>query len=474
MYCRPADLFKIMVGMNEGAMMNTTKARGMRILLSLILVGSALIAVVKPASAATLIVVTTTLDENGNGSDCALREAIMAANTNKAVGGCPSGVAAGTALSSPYDIYLPAGIYNLTIPGSVADEFNKGEFSPEKGDLNISGAITIRGAGMDDSTIRSTTGSRVLYILNANAVNISNVGITGGFNGVAPDPVSDGGGLLIYSSNVNLRFVKVYGNTPNGGGGGINIRGTSAVYIDRSEITNNTAQSAAGINNDGVSLTIERSAIYQNTANPATGSANGAVSASSGTTWVVNSTIAKNTAPSPGGGGVTVAGGAALYLLNDTIADNSGAGLDINGGGWIKNTIVARPAPGYPNCQVNRQGFVSLGHNAFGGTECNILKVSFDKNVTPSEETTYLDSILQPNGGLTLNYALPNDPANANASPFVDAGDNAGCPNVDQRFLSRPAIGKVGITITPVCDIGAFELFGTPLTQNLFLPQVRR
>jgi CSLREA domain-containing protein len=43
-----------------------------------------------PASAVT-ITVTTTLDEWNEGPDCGLREAIQAANTNAAFGGCPAG-----------------------------------------------------------------------------------------------------------------------------------------------------------------------------------------------------------------------------------------------------------------------------------------------------------------------------------------------------------------------------------------------
>ncbi|MBL8171656.1 MAG: CSLREA domain-containing protein, partial [Acidobacteria bacterium] len=50
-----------------------------------------------PASAASAaaafntITVNTVADQNGTGADCSLREAIIAANTNAAFGGCPAG-----------------------------------------------------------------------------------------------------------------------------------------------------------------------------------------------------------------------------------------------------------------------------------------------------------------------------------------------------------------------------------------------
>jgi len=46
--------------------------------------------------AASTINVTTTLDEYRSGSLCSLREAVQAANTNLAFGGCPAG-------SGPFD-----------------------------------------------------------------------------------------------------------------------------------------------------------------------------------------------------------------------------------------------------------------------------------------------------------------------------------------------------------------------------------
>jgi hypothetical protein len=54
------------------------------------------------------------------------------------------------------------------------------------------------------------------------------------------------------------------------------------------------------------------------------------------------------------------------------------------------------------------------------------------------------------NGGPTRTWAFDQ------ASPGIDAGQNDGCPSVDQRGYSRPWDGDFDHIAT--CDIGAFEL----------------
>jgi CSLREA domain-containing protein len=58
--------------------------------LILLLVVLSLFASLRTRANAT-IAVNTTIDENGTGPDCSLREAITAANTDAAYGGCPAG-----------------------------------------------------------------------------------------------------------------------------------------------------------------------------------------------------------------------------------------------------------------------------------------------------------------------------------------------------------------------------------------------
>ncbi|MFN7956147.1 MAG: thrombospondin type 3 repeat-containing protein [bacterium] len=80
------------------------------------------------------------LDQGPNGN-CTLREAVIAANTDAPVDGCPAGNGADT-------IQLKAKHYTLTIPEGAMD-------TPETGDLDVASDITIvgQGAGWDTTTM---------------------------------------------------------------------------------------------------------------------------------------------------------------------------------------------------------------------------------------------------------------------------------------------------------------------------------
>ena len=69
------------------------------------------------------------------------------------------------------------------------------------------------------------------------------------------------------------------------------------------------------------------------------------------------------------------------------------------------------------------------------------------------QNTDPLLDALSANGGPTYTHALQD------ASPAIDAGNNASSENVDQRGINRPVDGDRDGTATS--DIGAFEL--TPL-----------
>ena len=101
------------------------------------------------AAAGATITVNTTDDELNADSDCSLREAVQAANTDAAVDGCTAGTGADT-------IVLSAGTYVLS-PGSTADEDNNAS-----GDLDVLSDITIEGAGAATTVIDGNGTDRVL------------------------------------------------------------------------------------------------------------------------------------------------------------------------------------------------------------------------------------------------------------------------------------------------------------------------
>ncbi|MDQ3936942.1 MAG: CSLREA domain-containing protein, partial [Actinomycetota bacterium] len=136
-------------------------------------------------------------DVLANDAICSLREAIEAASTNAAVGGCPAGNPTGAD-----SIVLGAATYRLTRSGAGDDN---GDL-----DANGGGPLNIAGAGADQTAIAvEGAGDRVLEIGPGATVTVGNVTIRGGRPPDAPPapphspavpsvPLqgSDGGGVL--------------------------------------------------------------------------------------------------------------------------------------------------------------------------------------------------------------------------------------------------------------------------------------
>ena len=118
-----------------------------------------------PAGAATIGVTTQDDLFAPTGGACSLREAIQAANTDAAFGGCGAGSGADT-------VDIPAGVYAFTRPGIDDTNFS--------GDLDVSADLTIAGAGASATTIDAKGIDRVLEVRPGRVVTISGVTITGG------------------------------------------------------------------------------------------------------------------------------------------------------------------------------------------------------------------------------------------------------------------------------------------------------
>ena len=123
---------------------------------------------------ATTIDVTTPADELNADGDCALREAIEAANTDAPVDAC----AAGNGLDT---ISIPAGTYLLAIPGADED-------ANATGDLDVTASVTITGAGEAMTILDGAGLDRVLDVDPAQAgtldVAISGLTVPGGVGGI--------------------------------------------------------------------------------------------------------------------------------------------------------------------------------------------------------------------------------------------------------------------------------------------------
>ena len=358
---------------------------------------------------------------------CTLRAAVQEAN---AIGGANT-------------ILIPPGYYRLTIPPATEAGF-AGQDDAGAGDLDITGTLTIRGAGARQTIVDGNHLDRVFSIANNATASISDMTITGGD--------STGGGT---SKEIDL-------------GGGIYNTGT--LTLDRMALVKNNADGGGAVFSiPGSNITIRDSLLAHNTAFEA-----GGVRFDSGGE-VVNTTITDNRLlPLPNesyaqdpklasaladeitgyGGGIDHRGGADLTIVNSTITNNHAtkAGGGLNSGQAyaavspqtaiarvrLLNTIIANntASAGPANCNVQDMVIQSTGHNLDSDGSCFL---------TAPGDLPKHDPLLGPladNGGPTDTQAL------LSGSPAIGAGATAGCPQTDQRGVARPQ---------GACDIGAYQ-----------------
>jgi CSLREA domain-containing protein len=421
-----------------------------------------------PAGADT-IKVTDTADDffAPPGGTCSLREAVQAANTDAAFGGCRAGVGADT-------IVLKSGeIYDLSIPG--ADEANA------VGDLDVNSKITIAPNHRERATIDANDVSRVLHIVDPGKLELSRLIITGGMSTLAEG--SEGGGIRNYDGKLIVTGSRISGNDATGAGpanGGAIVTGfgtDSLTRITKSSIAGNTAGNVGGgiIWGGGV-MRISKSTIAGNHAGHDGGGIylGGYINPDTDRFRMSASTVSGNDADDAGGGievglyvpgepqlahatNVTISGnrtngsGGAIHhqagefhLNAATITDNT-ADFDANGdgtGGGVSgfgiiasNSIIAgnlNPNPSTPVEDCANASFVA--HNLVG-----VAGGCFETGSNKAVANPKLKP-LGKYGGPTKTHALKSK-----SKAIGLAGNDA--PNRDQRGIKRDA--------DP--DAGAFE-----------------
>ena len=293
-----------------------------RLLLSAGLIFTALFAAAlaapRPAFAAG-ITVTTTADEYNAGTGCSLREAITAANTNAAFGGCPAGSGADT-------ISLPAGTFQITINPGPDENANAA------GDFDLTSALTINGAGAANTIINAANGDRIFDIAPLTPCNcaITLAGLT----------IQNG---KAFASNANV-------------GGAIYIGSGATVTINDSTLANNQSQGSTGgaIENRGA-LTLNTVTLQNNTAFALGGAIN-----SVGPLTVTGSAFTGNKAES----------GGAIYINTA-----SGQSADIGGSVFSANQAVTTAGGAADNggaIAINTQGAVSITGSSFTGNSSSL------------------------------------------------------------------------------------------------------
>jgi CSLREA domain-containing protein len=368
-----------------------------------------------PASAASVINVTTTADDYMVNGNCSLREAIESYNTQNSVDACekPSGAT---------KIVLPVGTFALTQPAT-------GEPSNVAGDLNVRPSLpglTIDGAGMQASVIDAGLQYGIFSV--DSPLTLEDLAVKNGKAGGGDISLNDP------SASLELRRVLVDGN--QGAMGAIFSYAGAPITIVDSRLHGNKK---AAIGASGP-FTLQRSTIDANGDGSFGGAAVKLSESAVGT--IVNSTITNNLGKFPGA--VEVRNNATLTVDSSTIVGNAtskGNPATIGTAGAATVTFTRSLLDG--PCD----GLMSDGGQ-------NVVTAAASKCIDPAKSTIVSDlgiGALGMNSGLTPTMAVLED------SPATGAV-TAGCLAEDQQGRARGSN----------CDAGAFESsragHGTPTT----------
>lgn len=161
-------------------------------------------------------------------------------------------------------IFVPRGNYNLTLTGTGGTT---------QGDLDITGNVTIVGAGAGATIIDASGITDRLFEVNgaSRSLSLSRMTITGGLApGTVQNPASTGGAVNVANGGaLELEQVAVVGNQASGQGGGVYIGPGSSATVQLSVFTDNTAGTFGGgliASGTNAAITVGSSIFAKNTA----------------------------------------------------------------------------------------------------------------------------------------------------------------------------------------------------------------
>ena len=480
------------------------------------------------ASANTTITVTTTSDAIASDGECALREAIIAANTDMASNECPAGNGTDTI---NFDPALTAD-FVLTLTGAGEDQANNG-------DLDISSAIIISGTGQ--TTIDGNDTDRVFHVLSGASLTLTGVTVQNGNPGA-----DNGGGIYnlggltvsnskitgnqqggIYNSGGSVTLTNVdidnnlngYGlyNTPlisapgslNYSGGSVSGNQGGGIYNNASPATLTNLNIISNTIGSGVynttSLSSSRVTISQSVVMSNTTTANGGGVYNEGVGVemdVIDTRVGGNTAVSSGGGiynngimniigsvldnnsarsgGGLEHSGVSLQMSNSTISGNSAS--DNGGGFYNKGSAVLT----HVTLSGNTASGPNTGGNIFNDEALLTLQNSLVANSPIDGNCFYSGGTVTSSGnnlddGNTCGFNNSGDITNTN--PLLGPLQNNGGPTFTHALLpGSPAINQGKNDFCPAtdqrgfarpagaCDIGAYEA----ATAYIYLPIILR
>jgi hypothetical protein len=338
---------------------------------------------------------------------------------------------------------------------------------------NLRGNLSVIGPGADVLTVRRDFGGsyRIFTVASGTTASISGLTIANG-NVFSPQGgLTGSGGGILNQGTLTVSNSTLVDNRANDTGGGIDNEAT--LMVSNTTFSGNMAYYGGGLANFGTAtvsnctftgnghafvgdsfgggidneatLAVSNSTFSGNRADYG-----GGISNEAGTLTVSNSTFSGNIVRNDGGAIDNEQG--TLTVSNSTLSGNRAA----NGGGIangfdpgpinVRNTIIAGNDGNRGPDIFGNLG--SQGHNLIGNPNDGS---GFDPN-----DLLNVDPMLGPlqdNGGPTQTMAL------LPGSPAIDAGDNTGAPDFDQRGDGYARI--VGGTI----DIGAYEVQEGPASR---------
>lgn len=306
--------------------------------------------------------------------------------------------------------------------------------------LVIDKSVTIDGPNKRRISLTADPSFRAIHVRIAGTMRVVTLDGLIIRKGGAPD--GDGGGILLdpeFQATINLVNCAVFDNSAQRGGGIYMNFGT--LFVVDSTIANNTA-----------------------TGN---GSAGG-IETFQGTLQIINSTISANKSlgTADGVGGVRFTGSRNWRIVGSTIAFNSSNGIAgtsaggvaaLNGiPGPIVNTILAKNTGAKPDFTGR---FSGARHILIGAADASLgLTDGVDGNIVGSVKFPVDPMLAQltDNGGTIFTHALAPESRAINAGSNIFSTDRQGNPETkDQRRFIRIADTTV--------DIGSFESNSQPL-----------
>jgi CSLREA domain-containing protein len=430
----------------------------------------------QPARAAT-ITVTTKADQAGTGAACSLREAILSANGDTAVGGCASGSG-----STTDRIVLPAGRYALATGGTNED-------AAGDGDLDVTESVTIQGAGRDVTVVDGSGdvgGERVFQVLGSATVTFSDMTIRNGHGGA-------GGGIL-NAGRVTLRHTTVSDNVGDLGGGVSNPAGT--LHVIGSAVSDNLATQGGGIYNAfGGSVSLTKSVVSGNVAFENLG---GGISSTGGSLSITDSTVSGNDAVGDLGGGIFHSMHGVLTIVRSTITGNragtAGGGILHNSGTMTMtgSTVSGNFAGGSgggiglgdsativdSTISGNRAAVSGGGIQSLGGQSIDLMNDTLTANWADWDGDGNGDGggFFRGAGAVVLvNTVLAGNHDGGNEAPDC-SGDLAtqgfNLVGVNTSCISSPGTGdRLGTTVAPIdARFAPLENNGGPTSTHALLP----